>query len=230
MITKFKIYENDLFELSGKHAFLMFLQIVSNHDYHFILNDHYTELYKYHFFFSTETIKGIEEYVEIFKYKHSLSLAYKALLEIKNQKLAFFFGLKDNSTVRYGFVDLDTQRSYIVGEFGVSGAYFRSISKYKALRFINKILQDTNIKKLPILAKIKRNLKSFYKDKKCKIIIDDSRVIKSMERNNFTEEDLNLNRLYRTLKAWVEKREWKNKVELSVNDDGDPIEFIIIVK
>ena len=61
MITKFKIYENDSFELSGKHAFLMFLQIVSNHDYHFILNDHYTELYKYHFFFSTETIKGIEE-------------------------------------------------------------------------------------------------------------------------------------------------------------------------
>lgn len=230
MITKFKIYENDSFELSGKHAFLMFLQIVSNHDYHFILNDHYTKLYKYHLFFSTETIKNVEEYVEIFKYKHSLALAYKALLEVKNQKLSFFFGLRDNSTVRYGFVDLDTQRSYIVGEFGVSGTYFRSVSKYKALRFINKILQDTNVKKLPTLAKVKHDLKSFYKDKKCKITIDDSRVIKTMERNIFTDDDLDLNRLYRTLKAWVEKREWKNKVELSVNDDGDPIEFIIIVK
>ena len=45
MITKFKIYEN--YELSGKFSFLTFLQIVSNHDYHFILNEYYTKMYKY---------------------------------------------------------------------------------------------------------------------------------------------------------------------------------------
>ena len=70
MITNFKIFEN--VELSGKHSFFMFLQIISNHDYHFILNDHYTKLYSYHFFFSTETIEKVDEYIEIFKFKHSL--------------------------------------------------------------------------------------------------------------------------------------------------------------
>ena len=94
MITNFSKYQlNEGFELSGKHSFLTFLQIISNHDYHFILNDHYTKLYNYHFFFSTETISDIEDYVEIFKYKHSLASTYKTLLDRKDDKLAFFFGV-----------------------------------------------------------------------------------------------------------------------------------------
>lgn len=228
MITNFKLYEQETYELSGKHSFFMFLQIISNHDFHFILNDQYTKLYKYHFFFSTETIKGIEEYVEIFKYKHSLSSAYKILLEIKNQKLAFFFGIKENSTIRYGFLDLDTKRSYVVGEFGATGAYFRNISKYKALQFINKILQYTDIKNLPLLSKIKYDLESFSKDGK--IIINNNKIIKNVDRNVFTDEDFKLNRPYRMLDQWISKKTWKNKIEYSVNDDSDPIEFIIIAK
>jgi hypothetical protein len=232
MITKFKLFENTTYELSGKHSFLTFLQIISNHDFHFISNDHYTKLYNYHFFFSTETIKSIEEYLEIFKYKHSLATCYKILLEIKSNKLAFFFGVKENNLLRYGFVDLDSQRSYVVGEFMVTGTYFRSIAKYKALQFINKILQNTDVKHLSTLSKIKLDFQKFYtKSKKSKKIeIVDNKVINYFDRSQFSQEDLTMNRLYRVLDQWISKRSWRNLVEFSVDDTTDPVQFIIIVK
>jgi len=222
---------NESVELSGKYSFFTFLQVISNHDYHFILNDHYTKLYNYYFFFSTETIKGVDEYINIFKYKQSLASTYNILKKISGQKLSFFFGIKDKSLLRYGFLDLDTERSYVVGEFNISGGYFASISKYKALQFINKTLQNTNVKKLATLAKIKNDFEKFYKQKKSlKIKIIDNNVIKYFDRSQFTEEDFNLNRLYRILDQWVAKRSWRNLVEYNVDDTKDPIEFIIIVK
>ena len=230
MITKFKLFENTTFELSGKHSFLTFLQIISNHDFHFIMNDYYSKLYNYHFFFSTETIKKIEEFVEIFKYKHSLATTYKILLEIKSNKLAFFFGLKENNLLRYGFVDLDSQRSYVVGEFNVTGTYFRSISKYKALQFINKTIQNTDVKHLSTISKIKLDFEKFYKSKNGKIRGEDNKITKYFDKNQFTEQYLGMNRLYRVLDNWVSKRSWRNQVEYSVNDEIDPVEFIIIVK
>lgn len=231
MITKFKLFENTTYELSGKHSFMTFLQIVSNHDFHFILNDLYTKLYNYHFFFSTETIKNIDEFVEIFKYKHSLATSYKILLQIKSSKLAFFFGVKENNLLRYGFVDLDTQRSYVVGEFRATGTYFQSIAKYKALQFINKTLQNTDVKHLSLLSKIKNDFEKLYKTKEGKKIrIDDNRVILYIPKNQFTEEDLSMNRPYRILDQWCSKRSWRNSVEYSVNDESDPVQFIIIVK
>ena len=232
MITRFKRYKlNESFELSGKHSFLTFLQIVSNHDFHFILNDHYTKLYNYHFFFSTETIKKVDEFVEIFKYKHSLSSCYQILLEIKSSKLGFFFGIKENNLLRYGFVDLDSQRSYVVGEFMVTGTYFQSIAKYKALQFINKVVQNTDVKHLSTLSKIKLDFQKFYKSKKSKKIeMTDNKVINYFSKDQFNEEDLNMNRLYRVLDQWVSKRSWRNQVEFSVDDTTDPVQFIIIVK
>jgi len=232
MITNFNKYKlNETYELSGKHSFLTFLQIVSNHDYHFILNDYFTKLYKYHFFFSTETIEKIEDYVEIFKYKHSLASSYEILLKIKSNKLAFFFGVKDNSLLRYGFLDLDTQRSYVVGEFNVSGEYFRSISKYKALQSINKILQNTDVKNLSTLSKIKQDFEKFYTSKEnLKIRIIDNKVINYFDKSQFTDEDLNMNRPYRVLDSWVSKKSWRNKVEISVDDTKDPLEFIIMIR
>jgi len=232
MITKFNKYNlNESVELSGKHSFFMFLQIISNHDYHFILNEHYTKLYNYHLFFSTETIDKIDEYVEIFKYKHSLESSYETLKKIKSNKLSFFFGVKENSILRYGFLDLDTQRSYVVGEFNVSGEYFRSISKYKALQTVNKIIQNVNVKNLSTLAKVKQDFIKFYSAKKSlKIRIVDNKVINYFSRDQFTEDDISMNRLYRALDQWISKKSWRNNVEFSVDDTTDPIQFIIIVK
>lgn len=232
MITNFKKYSlNESAELSGKHSFFMFLQIISNHDYHFILNSFYTRLYNYHFFFSTETIDKIDEYIEIFKFKHSLESSYEILKKIKSNKLAFFFGIKDNSLLRYGFLDLDTQRSYVVGEFRVTDGYFQSIVKYKALQSVNKIIQNLNVKSLSVLAKVKQDFEKFYSSKKnIKIRIVDNKVINYFSRDQFTEDDISMNRLYRALDQWVSKKSWRNSVEFSVDDTVDPVEFIIIVK
>lgn len=233
MITNFNNFKiNESFELSGKHSFLTFLQIVSNHDYHFIINNQYTDLYKYHFFFSTETIKEVDELMEIFKYKHSLPAAYNILLKIKMNKLAFFFGIKDDLLLRYGFVDIDTQRSYVVGEFTLTKEFFGTISKYKSMSFINKFLQSADIKKLPTLSKIKKDLKKFYKDKKYKKIeIIDNRVNKIIDKSEFSEEDLSMNRIFRALDKWVSKKSWRNLVEYNVDDtEEDIIKIIIIVK
>lgn len=233
MITKFNFYninESDNYSLSGKHSFLIYLQIVSNHEFHFMLNEYYTDLYNYHFFFSTETIKDNNEFIDIFKHKHSLPSAFNILNNIKTQKLSFFFGVKDNSILRYGFVDLDTQRSYVVGEFQVSDVYFNTVAKYEAMQFINKMIQNVNIKNLATLSKIKKDFEKFYESKeKSKILINDNRVIKYINRNKFTDEDINMNRLFRSLDKWVSKRSWRNKVEYSVDDTKNPIEFIILV-
>jgi len=232
MITNFNKYKlNETYALSGKHSFLTFLQIISNHDFHFIVNDQFTKLYNYHFFFSTETIKDVDEFVDIFKYKHSLASTYEILLKIRTNKLAFFFGVKENSLLRYGFLDLDTQRSYVVGEFQVTGQYFNSISKYKALQFINKVIQTVNVKNLSTMAKVKRDFENFYKSKKSKKIrIVDNKIINYFERSEFTDDDFKLNRPFRVLDQWVTKKSWKDRVEYSVDDTTDPIQFIVIVK
>jgi hypothetical protein len=224
--------ENKDTYIAGKNAFNIFLQIISNHGFNFINNEHYTSIYDYHLFFSTETIKDNDEFVNIFKFKKSLPSAYNILTKIKTNKLSFFFGIKEDKLLRYGFLDLDTQRSYVIGEFTIfNNGYFRSIVKYKCLRIVNKVIQNLNIKKLYTLSKIKKDLIKFYKDKKnSNIELDDDKVIKYINRDQFTDEELNMNRLYRTLDKWVSKRSWRNNVEYNVDDTVDPIKIIIIVK
>lgn len=224
-----KINEN--VELSGKNSFLTFLQIISNHNYHFISNDFYTKIYQYQFYFSTETIKNVNEFIEIFKYKQSLAACYDILPKIEHAKLAFFFGIKENSQLRYGFLDLDTQRSYIVGEFQISGGYFKSISKYKCIQYINKIIQNIDVKNIPVLAKIKQDFTTFYNTKKSKKIeIIENKVINYFDKQDFTEEDIKMNRPYRILDSWISKKSWRNKIEYNVDDTTDQIKFIIIIK
>jgi len=233
MITEFNKYKlNESFELSGKHSFMTFLQIVSNHDFHFILNTQFTKLYNYHFFFSSETIKDIDDLIEIFKYKHSLPAAHEILLKIKGNKLAFFFGIKDDLLLRYGFLDIDTQRSYVVGEFTLSKEYFTKVSHYKALKFTNKFLQGADIKNLPTLSKIKKDFEGFYKSKKSrKIEVLDNRVVNYFSKEQFKEDELSMNRPYRVLDQWISKKSWKDLVECSVDDESeDDLKFIIILK
>jgi hypothetical protein len=196
------------------------------------MNNHYTNLYNYHFFFSTETIKEVDELIEVFKYKHSLPAAYNILLKIKTNKLSFFFGIKDDMLLRYGFVDIETQRSYVVGEFTLMKEFFGTISKYKALSFINKFLRSTDIKSLPILSKIKKEFEKFYSNKKDKKIeIIENRIIKIFEKSEFSEQELEMNRPFRALDKWISKKSWKNDVEYNVDDSEDDIlKFIIIVK
>lgn len=233
MITNFKIFENNSDELAGKHAFMIFLQVISNHDYNFINNEHFTNLYNYYLFFSTETIKNNDEFENIFKYKNSLPLAYKTLSNIRSNRLAFFFGINDKLQLRYGFVDLSTKRSYVVGEFDVKNkGFFNSVVKYKCLRMINRTIQNIDMKRLSTIIKVKKDLLGFLKSqvKSSKVEIENNLVTKYIDRHNLHDEYLQMNRLYRILDKWVSKKSWRNLVEYNVDDTEDPIKIIIIVK
>ena len=230
-----KISENKLlkenYELSGKYSFLIFLQIISNHNYHFIFNELYNELYNYHLFFSTETIKEVDDFIDIFRYKKSLSATHKILKEIRDNKLSFFFGVKDDLLLRYGFVDLNSKRSYVVGEFNIVGNYFNEILKYNAIQYIKKYIKTSNIENLIFLFKIKKEIKKLFKNKKIiKKEILDNKIIIHYNKDQFSEDDLNMNRPYRILDKWILKKKWSGKVEYSIIDDEDPIKVIIILK
>ena len=126
---------------------------------------------------------------------------------------------------------LITDSGDVTGEFTITGSYFDSISKYKALQYINKTLQHVDVKHLSTLSKIKLDFAKFYKGKKSKKIkIENNSVINYFDKSEFTEQDLQMNRLYRVLDQWVSKRSWRNSVEYSVDDTEDPIKFIIIIK
>ena len=88
-----------------------------------------------------------------------------------------------------------------------------------------------SVKNLATLSKIKKDFANFYKSKKSKKIeIVENKVINYFDRSQFTEEDLQMNRLYRVLDKWCSKKSWRNQVEYSVDDTQDPVQFIIIVK
>jgi len=99
------------------------------------------------------------------------------------------------------------------------------------MQSINKIIQNVDIKNLATLSKIKKDFEKFYTSKKSlKIKVDDNRVINYFDANQFTQDDLKMNRLYRILDNWIAKKSWRNKIESSVDDTTDPIQFIILIK
>jgi len=218
-------------ELSGKFSFFSLLQVIGNHGYNFMLNDHYTKLYKYQYYFSTETISDVRELLEVFKYKHSLASTYKTLLDRKDDKLAFFFGVKDKSTFRYGFLDSNSQKSYVTGEFVASPRYFRSIIKYKAVSSIGGMINSINLRNIDILRQIKEDIKDFIPEHKpIKTEIVDNRVIKTFDKSIYSDQDIQSNRPFMALHDWSQKQKWGPKVECSVNDESEQLQFVIIVK
>ena len=224
-------YIKENLELSGKNSFFNFLQIIGNHGYHFIYSQHYTESYQYLYFFVTETLKNNDEFLDVFRYKTSLKSTTYILGKLKSNKVSFFFGIKDG-ILRYGILDTLSKKSHVCGEFKVTDKYFNSIKKYKAIGYVNKYLQNINIRNITLMRDIKKDLEKFYPSKKVKNVEIEGKnqVIASIDRHKFTQDDLQTNRPFRVLHEWVAKQDWRAKVHYYVNEDNtDVLEFIIIV-
>ena len=229
-MKNYKKYIKENFELSGKYSFFNLLQIIGNHDYHFMYSDYYTEQYYYLYFFLCEPIKNTEEFIEIFKYKTSLKSCHYILSRLKNSRVSFFFGINKDSILRYGFLDTKSKKSYVCGEFKVNDRYFNSIIKYKSMGFLNKYLQNINIKNITLMRQIQKELKDFYESKKVKkVVIEGKDTIKAyIDRHKFTDDDIQTNRPFRVLHEWVSTKEWKNKVHYYVDEQDKELIFIII--
>jgi len=223
-------YLKENLELSGKNSFFNFLQIIGNHKYHFMYSQYYTDAYQYLYFFVTETLKNNDEFLDVFKYKTSLQSVNHVLSELRSNKVSFFFGIK-NGILRYGILDTLSKRSHVCGEFKVNDKYFNSIKKYKAISYVNKYLQNINIKNITLMRQIQKDLEKFYPSKKVKKVeIEGKNMVKAfIDRHKFTDDDIQTNRPFRILHEWVAQKDWRNKVHYYVDEKDSDLEFIIIV-
>lgn len=224
-------YIKENLELSGKNSFFNFLQIIGNHDYHFTYSQHYTDIYKYLYFFVTGTLKNNDEFLEVFKYKTSLKSVNFILSKLKNNKVSFFLGINEDSILRYGILDNISKISHVCGEFKVNDKYFNSIKNYKSISYINKYLQDINIKNISLMRQIEEELKNFYVKKKVKKVeIEGRNTVKAyIDRHKFTDDDIQTNRPFRVFHEWVSQKYWKTKVHYYVDEKESELEFIIII-
>lgn len=218
-------------ELSGKYSFFNFVQIVGNHDYHFVYSEYYTNLYKYLYYFVAETIKDNETFIEVFQYKSSLKMLHSVMVKLRQNKLSFFFGINKESILRYGILDHQSKRSHVCGEFKVNDKFFDSAKNYKALEFLIKYLKDINIRKISLIKQIKQEFEKFYPSKKSKKvqIVGKNMIISHFDRHKFTDEELSTNRPFRVLHEWISKKDWRGGVHYYVNETENELEFIIIV-
>jgi len=230
-MKKYNEYIKESLELSGKNSFFNFLQIIGNHNYHFIYSKYYTDAYEYLYFFVTETVKDTQEFLDVFQYKTSLSSSNYILGKMKTNKVTFFFGVNQDSVLRYGVLDTETKKSHVVGEFKVNDKYFNSIMKYKALGFLNKYITNINIKNISLMRKVQKEMETFYKSKKIKNveIKGKNMIVAHMDRHKFTDDDISTNRPFRVLHEWVSNKKWKNRVHYYVNETDTELEFIIII-
>lgn len=230
-IGNFNEYLKEEVEISGKYSFFNFLQIIGNHKYHFVFSDYYTGVYRYLYFFVTETLKDNEEFIEVFKYKTSLKLAHSVMEKLRQNKVSFFFGINKESILRYGVLDHQSKRSHVCGEFKVNDAFFNSAKNYTALSYVNRYLQDINIKKIGLMKQIKQELEKFYPDKKCKgvEIRGKNMVVATFDRHKFTADEISSNRPFRVLHEWVSNKSWRGGVHYFVNEAENELEFVIMV-
>jgi hypothetical protein len=224
-------YIKESLELSGKNSFFNLLQIIGNHNYHFIYSKYYTDAYQYLYFFVTETIKDVEDFLDVFQYKTSLKSSNYVLDKLKNNKVTFFFGINKDNILRYGILDSVSKKSHVVGEFKVNDKYFDTIKKYKAIAYINKYLKTINTKNITLMRQIQKEMVNFYKSKHIKKVDIEGKnsIITKVDIQKFSDDDIKTNRPFRVLHEWVSRKKWKSKVHYYVNETDTELEFIIIV-
>ena len=82
-------------ELAGKNAFNIFLGIVDEFENEFT-KQNYLNTSSYLYFFTTDKIKQTYEVINRLELKSSLQTAYLTLNSIRNERLSFYFGIKNS--------------------------------------------------------------------------------------------------------------------------------------
>lgn len=197
-------------QMSGKYAFDIFLDIISDFDLLFIKQDYYNTQ-DYWYFFTTEKITKYKELLDVLKRKTSLKLAHTTLNSLKDKKLSFFFGVKDY-TVFYGFNDEITGEVYEVGKFKTTNKEFKNLKYKKCLKTIRDVIKNSNLKNLKLLHTIKKDFKTLFNLNDVDIeIIDERRVKSTYSIDIFKIQDRNEDRLAIYMTQWSRKFSWTDK-------------------
>lgn len=224
------IKENNEIRLDGRHGFFMFLKLIDDMKMHFIKTNHFLNVGKYQYFFTTEAIRRKDEFLAYFKECLSLKITCDTAKKIKDERLSFYFGVKDNH-MEYGFND-DMKRSiYRTGIFDVNTKYLRSLRSYKCLSLIENVLKNSNISNLNLLQEIKSHLKGWYENKGNLLILNENMIRKTLKRDDIHDEAKNSVELLQKYEKWCEKFKWHNKVYYYIdNEEDNEVDFYIKIK
>jgi len=201
---------NENIELSGKFAFDIFLDIISEFDLMFIKQD-YLNTSDYSYFFTTEKINSVQEILDVMRRKKSLKTAYLTLGKIKDMRLSFFFGVKDY-TLFYGYYNEDSRYVYKVGKFRVTPKDLRNYSKKRSFKSIRSTLLDNNLKNLKYFQVIKVDFHTLFDGVEADVeVIDEYRIKNTYPIEIFQEEDRDENKLSLYLQQWSRNFAWSDK-------------------
>jgi len=216
-------------ELSGKHAFEIFLDIICEFDILFVKQNIYNTG-DYSYFFTTEKINKTQEILDVLRRKSSLETAYMTLGSIKGERLSFFFGVK-GTILYYGFYNEDNSYVYKVGRFKVTPADLRSFGKKKCLKTIRNILDNNNLKNLSLLQLIKVDFNTLFDGIENDVeIIDEYRVKNTFEIDILSEEDRDENKLRLYLLQWSRNFSWSDKCYYIIHLTEKYVHFYIKIK
>ncbi|NPV12886.1 MAG: hypothetical protein HPY57_14030 [Ignavibacteria bacterium] len=197
-------------ELSGKHGFDIFLDIITDFDLLFIKQDYYNTS-DYWYFFTTERITKKQEILDSLKRKKSLKTAYMTLVTLKDKRLSFFFAVKDYS-VFYGFYDETNRYIYKVGKFKTTNEDFKKLYSKKCMKTIRNVIENSNLKNLKQLQLIKTDFHTLFDVKEKDIeILDERRIKSTYPIDIFKQEDRNEDKLRIYTTQWSRNFNWTDK-------------------
>ena len=225
------IKENEGLKLDGRHGFFMFLKLIDDLKMHFIKSNHYLNMGKYQYFFTTEHVAKKEDFHGYFTDSMSLKITCETAEQIKDERISFYFGVKNNN-LEYGFQNDMSREIYKTGLFKVDTKYIRSLKSYKCLALIEGVLKNSNLSNLTILHEIKSALKTgWYEGKGDVIVLNENIVKKSVNKEDLKDEIKDVNALLRKYEQWCEKFKWINKVFYYIDsEDEDKVTFYIKIK
>jgi len=212
----------------GKNGFFMFLEVIDDMKMNFIKSSNYLNIGNYLYFFTTEYIKDRDKLFDIIENLSSIEVLFNTYKNIKDKRLSFFIGIKDN-ILEYGFQDDMSRNIYKTGYFKVNSNFLKTLNSFKCLSLIDGILKITNLNNLNLLHEIKKSLLYWYKDDGQPFVLNNLIVKKSVDKSII--KNLEPNELLYKYERWCEKFKWFNKVYYYIdNDDDDKITFYVKIK
>jgi len=220
--------ENEV-KLSGKNAFDIFLDIISDFDLLFIKQDYYNTG-DYSYFFTTEKITNVKQILDTLNRKKSLETTYKTLQSIQDMRLSFFFGVK-GSILFYGFYNEDNRYVYKVGKFKITPNDLRKLSRKKSMKSIRSIMKENNLKNLKQLQIIKVDFHTLFDtDENDVEILDEYRIKNTFATDFLRSEDLDETKLRVYLLQWSKNFKWTDKCHYYIHLTEKFIHFYIKLK
>ncbi len=216
-------------ELSGKHAFDIFLDIINDFGLMFVKQNVYNTA-DYSYFFTTEKINSTQEIIDSLRRKTSLETAYKTLGQIRDMRLSFFFGVNGDKLF-YGYYNEDNRYVYKVGMFKVKSKDLILISKKNCLKTIRKILQNTNLKNMNLLQIIKVDFHTLFDGIEQDVeILDEFRIKNTFPIDILKQEDRNETKLRYYLTQWSRNFKWSDKCYYFIHLTEKYVHFYIKIK